>query len=67
LASGCANGKYLKIEDITFYNLSVYHYNFHDKQNYIITGWGTQNWVEYVLKIIDGWAGTADAMPVARA
>jgi len=28
----------------------------------------TQNWVEeYVLKIKDGWAGTADAMPVARA
>jgi hypothetical protein len=25
-----------------------------------------QNWVEYVLKIIDGWAGTIDAMPVAR-
>jgi len=24
--------RYLKFEDITFYNLSVYHYNFHDKQ-----------------------------------
>ena len=29
---------YLKFEDIRFYNLSVYHYNLHDKQNCIITG-----------------------------
>ncbi len=31
--------RYLKFEDITFYNLSVYHYNLHDKQNCIITGY----------------------------
>ena len=30
--------RYLKFEDITFYKLSVYHYNLHDKQNFIITG-----------------------------
>jgi len=30
--------RYLKFEDITFYSLSVYHYNY-DKQNCIITGW----------------------------
>ena len=29
----------LKFEDIRFYNLSVYHYNLHDKQNCIITGY----------------------------
>jgi len=28
--------------------------------------WGAQNGVEYVLKMIDGWAYTADAMPVVR-
>jgi hypothetical protein len=27
----------------------------------------TQNCVEYVLTIIDDWAGTSDAMPVAQA
>ena len=31
--------RYMKFENITFYNLSVYHYNLHDKQNGIITGW----------------------------
>jgi hypothetical protein len=25
--------RYLKFDDITFYNPSVYHYNLHDKQN----------------------------------
>ena len=30
--------RYLKFEDIRFYNLSVYHYNLHDKQSCIITG-----------------------------
>jgi hypothetical protein len=30
--------RYLKFEDIRFYNLSVYHYNLHDKQGCIITG-----------------------------
>jgi predicted transcriptional regulator len=29
----------LKFKDITFYNLSVYDYNLHDKQQCIITGW----------------------------
>ena len=28
----------LKFEDIIFYNLSVYHYNLHDKQICIIIG-----------------------------
>ena len=28
---------YLKFEDLTFYNLSVYHYNLRDKQSCIIT------------------------------
>jgi hypothetical protein len=31
--------RYLNIEDISFYNLSVYHYNLHDRQKYIITGY----------------------------
>jgi hypothetical protein len=31
--------RYLKFEDITFYNLSVYHYHLHDKQNCIITSY----------------------------
>ena len=31
--------RYLKFEDIRFYNLSVYHYNLRDKQNCIITGY----------------------------
>ena len=30
---------YLNFEVNTFYNLSVYHYNLHDKQVCIITGW----------------------------
>jgi hypothetical protein len=29
--------RYLKFEDIIFYNPSVYHYNLNDKQNCIIT------------------------------
>ena len=30
--------RHLEFEDITFYNLPVYHYGLHDKQNDIITG-----------------------------
>ena len=30
--------RYLKFEDIRFYNFSVYYYNLHDKQKCIITG-----------------------------
>ena len=30
----------LKFEVITFYDHSVYPYNLHDKQDYIVTGYG---------------------------
>ena len=30
---------YMKFEDINFFNPSVYHYNLHDIQNCIITGY----------------------------
>ncbi len=35
--------RYMKFEDITFYNPSVYHYNLHDKQSCIITGYMGDN------------------------
>lgn len=31
--------RYLKSEEITFYNFSVHHYNLHNIQICIITGW----------------------------
>ena len=34
--------RYVKFEDITFYNLSAYHYNLHYIQNCIITGYDFQ-------------------------
>ena len=30
--------RYLKFDCNIFYNLSIYNYNLHDKQNFIITG-----------------------------
>jgi hypothetical protein len=30
--------RYLKFEDIRFYNFSEYYYNLHDKQKCVITG-----------------------------
>lgn len=33
----------------------------------LIGGWGMQNEVKYVLKIVDGWGCADNAMPVGRA
>lgn len=41
---------YLKFEDTTFYNLTVYHYDLHDKQIYIIIGWA-ENLKEHYVRI----------------
>ena len=43
--------RYLKFEDISFYNLSVYHYNLHDKQNCVITGSGLEGLKENMINI----------------
>jgi len=51
---------YLKFKDITFYNLSVYHYNLHKKQKCIIFGWDTQNEVEVCA---ENYPGEEQTMP----
>ena len=46
--------RYLEFEDIRFYNLSVCHYNLHDKQNCIITGRKVSNMNDVLFGVIIG-------------
>ena len=48
--------RYLKFEDIRFYNLSEYHYNLHDKQSCIITGLNLKRITIVAKKTQSQWA-----------